>query len=67
MSCRTAGGVRRGTRWRSGGGTDSIATLTEDDYIGQDDQDPEARTGLHSLRNIEEISIVAAPGRTSAR
>jgi uncharacterized protein len=47
-------------------GTDSIATLTEDDYIGQDNQDPEARTGLHSLRNIEEISIVAAPGRTSA-
>jgi uncharacterized protein len=47
-------------------GTDSIATLTEDDYIGQDNQDPEARTGLHSLRNIEEISIIAAPGRTSA-
>jgi phage tail sheath protein FI len=47
-------------------GSDSIATLTEDDYIGQDNQDPEARTGLHSLRNIEEISIVAAPGRTTA-
>jgi hypothetical protein len=47
-------------------GTDSIATLTEDDYIGQDNQDPEARTGLHGLRNIEEISIIAAPGRTSA-
>ena len=47
-------------------GTDSIGTLTEDDYVGQDSQDPEARTGLHSLRNIEEISIVACPGRTTA-
>jgi hypothetical protein len=47
-------------------GNDSIGTLIEDDYIGQDNQDPEARTGLHSLRNVEEISIVAAPGRTGA-
>jgi len=47
-------------------GTDSIGTLTEDDYIGQDNQDPEARSGLHSLRNIEEISIVACPGRNTA-
>src|SRR4029078_1055660 len=48
------------------GGTDSIATLIEDDYVGQDSQDPEARSGLHSLRNVEEISIVACPGRTTA-
>jgi len=47
-------------------GDDSIGTLTEDDYVGQDSQDPEARTGLHSLRNIEEISIVGCPGRTTA-
>jgi phage tail sheath protein FI len=47
-------------------GTDSIATLGETDYVGQDDPDPENRTGLNSLRNIEEISIVACPGRTSA-
>jgi uncharacterized protein len=62
-------GRRRPARYAVGDlvrGTDSIATLTEDDYIGQDNQDPEARTGLHSLRNIEEISIIAAPGRTTA-
>jgi Bacteriophage tail sheath protein len=47
-------------------GTDSIATLIEDDYVGQDDPNPENRSGLHSLRNIEEISIVACPGRTTA-
>ena len=48
-------------------GTDSISTLTDNDYVGQDDPNPENRTGLHSLRNIEEISIVACPGRMSVQ
>ena len=47
-------------------GTDSIGTLTEGNYVGQDDPNPENRTGLHSLRNVEEISIVACPGRTTS-
>ena len=46
-------------------GSDSVGTLTENDYVGQDDPNPENRTGLNSLRNIEEISIVACPGRTT--
>ena len=46
-------------------GFDSIGTLTDDDYIGADNVDPDLRTGLESLRNIEEISIVAIPGRVS--
>jgi hypothetical protein len=46
------------------GGNDSIGTLTVSDYVGQDDPNPELRTGLQSLRNIEEISIVGAPGNT---
>jgi phage tail sheath protein FI len=33
-------------------------------YVGVDHVVPEQRTGLFTLRNIEEISIVAAPGRT---
>jgi phage tail sheath protein FI len=49
------------------GGADSIGTLTDADYIGQDDPNPENRTGLHSLRNVEEISIVACPGRISVQ
>jgi hypothetical protein len=48
-------------------GDDSITTLTADHYIGQDDPNPENRTGLQSLRNIEEISIVAAPGQIEAQ
>ena len=45
-------------------GNDSIGTLTDAAYVGVDDPTPENRTGLQSLRNVEEISIVACPGRT---
>jgi hypothetical protein len=48
-------------------GDDSIATLTDDHYIGSDSTVPENRTGLQSLRNLEEVSIVAIPGRTSVK
>jgi hypothetical protein len=48
-------------------GADSISTLNADHYIGQDDPNPENRTGLHSLRNIDEISIVSSPGQTSSQ
>lgn len=58
-------GRRRAARHRLGGGNDSIGTLTDATYIGADSATPENRTGLHSLRNVEEISIVACPGRTS--
>ncbi len=48
-------------------GDDSVGTLVDDHYLGDDNVDPELRTGLQSLRNIEDVSIVAAPGRVSAR
>jgi phage tail sheath protein FI len=48
------------------GGDDSIATVTDVNYVGDDNAVPELRTGLHSLRSIDAISIVAIPGRTSA-
>jgi phage tail sheath protein FI len=60
-------GQRRAARHPLAGGDDSIMTLTDAHYIGVDDPNPENRTGLHSLRNIEEISIIAAPGCTSAQ
>jgi phage tail sheath protein FI len=40
-------------------------TVTDDHYIGQDDPEPENRTGLHRLRNEDEISLVAIPGQTN--
>ncbi|MBB2890239.1 phage tail sheath C-terminal domain-containing protein [Flexivirga oryzae] len=48
-------------------GDDSIGTISDDTYIGSDSTDPEQRTGLQSLQNVEEISLVAVPGRVSAR
>jgi len=47
-------------------GFDAISTLTDAHYIGVNAADAENRTGLHSLRNEEDISLVAVPGRTSA-
>ncbi len=60
-------GRRRAARHPLDGGNDSINTLTDAAYIGSDSNTPEERTGLHSLRNVEDISIVACPGRTSAQ
>ena len=47
-------------------GDDSVPTITEATYVGLDAADPRDRTGLFSLMNVEEISIIACPGRTSA-
>jgi phage tail sheath protein FI len=48
------------------GGDDSVGTLSDITYIGQDDPDPTKRTGLYTFNNVDDISIVACPGRTSA-
>ena len=60
-------------RWRAARhalrvrGDDPSATLTDAIYIGADNIEPGLRTGLFTLRTSTTISIVAAPGRTSAR
>jgi phage tail sheath protein FI len=46
-------------------GNDSLPLLDDAVYIGADAVDPEDRTGLQTLKNFEDISIVAVPGRTS--
>jgi hypothetical protein len=48
------------------GGDDGVPTIGDAAYIGLDDREPENRTGLFSLRNIDEISLVACPGQTTA-
>jgi len=48
------------------GGDDSIPTLDDSVYIGADNVQPENRTGLWSLLNVDDISILGCPGRTSA-
>ena len=47
------------------GGDDQIGTLSDRDYKGRDHVDPQRRTGLQALKNIDEVSIVAIPGRTN--
>jgi hypothetical protein len=60
-------GRTRPTRYALRGGDDQLSSVDDDTYIGQDNPDPEKRTGLYTLRNVEEISIVGAPGRTSPK
>lgn len=47
-------------------GDDSISSFSDAHLLGADHVDPARRTGLQSLRNVEEVSLVAVPGETSA-
>jgi uncharacterized protein len=60
-----ADGTRRLILLPLANGDDAINTIGDPTYIGADSNEPELRTGLFALRNIEEISIVGAPGRTA--
>lgn len=59
-------GTTRPARQQLAAGDDSIATLSDADYIGEDAMDPEDRTGLFTLLNVEDISIIATPGCTAS-
>jgi len=62
---RLPNGLPRAARHALTGGDDSLALLDDTIYIGVDAVDPKDRTGLQALKNIEEVSIVAVPGRTA--
>ena len=62
---RLPSGRTRAARHALLGGNDSLTLLDDAVYVGDDAVDPEDRTGLQTLKNVEEISIVAVPGRTS--
>lgn len=47
------------------GGDDDLANIDDAAYIGEPADDPDDRTGIYSLENIDDISIVAVPGRNS--
>jgi hypothetical protein len=44
------------------GGDDDLATIDDNAYIGATADDPDERTGIFALQNIDDISIVAVPG-----
>jgi uncharacterized protein len=58
-------GRRRPVARSLAGGDDDNGGVIDDTYRGQDDVDPLLRTGLQCLKNVEDISLVAIPGRTS--
>ncbi|WP_418003796.1 phage tail sheath C-terminal domain-containing protein [Mycobacterium sp. PDNC021] len=60
-----AGGRRRPVGRYLSGGDDDIAALADATYKGNDNVDPLARTGLQSLRSVEDVALVAIPGRVS--
>ena len=58
-------GQRRPARHPLLGGDDSQGTADDATYIGTDNVDPDLRTGLFTMANIDDVSILAAPGRTT--
>ncbi len=53
--------------WKLSGGNDGIPDDSElnTTYEGKDDTEPVKRTGIYTLKNIDEISIAAIPGITT--
>jgi phage tail sheath protein FI len=54
--------------WKLSGGNDGIPIDDSElntTYEGKDDPEPVKRTGLYTLKNIDEISIAAIPGITT--
>lgn len=56
-------GLQRPARQALEDGDDSVDTITDNTYVGADSVDPANRTGLYSLNNVTDISMVAIPGR----
>jgi len=52
---------------QGGDGFDSIINVAQGDniYLGVNSDEPRLRTGIHALRNIQDISIVAVPGQST--
>jgi hypothetical protein len=46
-------------------GDDAIDLVSDSTYIGSDSTDPVNRTGMFSLENLDNISIIACPGQVS--
>ena len=47
-------------------GDDAVSQMLDSMYVGVDSNEPSRRTGLYSLKNLQNISLVAIPGQTTA-
>ncbi len=61
----TPDGVQQPFGLRLEGGDDQLPALADATFIGADAVDPRDRTGLQALKNVDDVSIVAIPGRTA--
>jgi phage tail sheath protein FI len=61
---RMPSGVTRAARHPLAGGNDALGLLTPLVFVGADDREPENRRGIPALKNVDDISLVAAPGQT---
>ncbi len=65
-------GRKRAARHRLGesvgavAGSDSVNTMSDAMYEGIDSNEPRDRTGIFALNNIQDLSLVAVPGQTTA-
>lgn len=47
-------------------GDDAVALMNDAMYVGVDNNEPTLRTGLNTLKNLQNVSLVAIPGQTGA-
>lgn len=59
-------GLQRPARHKLDGGNDAVVMMADGMYVGQDNAEPELRTGLYTLKSLLNVSLVAVPGQTSA-
>jgi len=48
-------------------GTDQVKSASDEAIIGEDSEEPNERTGLCALKNIDQISIIAIPNGTTQK
>jgi phage tail sheath protein FI len=58
-------GLERPARHRLSGGDDLVSSMDDAIYVGADSTVPEHRTGLYTLKNLIDVSLVSIPGQVS--
>jgi hypothetical protein len=59
-------GLLRPARLPMTGGSDNVSLMDDFMYLGTDSNEPLERTGLFTLKNPQNIALVAVPGQTTA-
>lgn len=59
-------GLARAARHPFTGGGDTPLLMNDALYVGVDAAEPNDRRGIHTFRNLHNVALVAAPGRTGA-